>query len=321
MLGRAFALSPSSWPGREFGRVITKAQAMPSPQEDAFGILLWPNPFSVTVAFVFCSLIGSFLNVVIYRLPLDRSVVLPPSACVVCGVPLKWWQNIPIFSYLVLWGRCHTCGSSYSARYALLEAFVASVGAFLFWHFGGPTWPFLYVFALFAVSTAVFFTDLDHWIIPDQLNAFGVLFGVAGAAFMPARGDVDWLGLEQVWFANVVSSLLGVIAGVAFFWSIQVVGMLLAKQEAMGGGDVKFAAAIGAFLGLKLSFVAFLLSFVLGAFLAVPMLLFGRGKGKDPIPFGTFMAIAAVVTALWGHVFLGIFLDFPLYLYGWPAEY
>ncbi|MGE0491808.1 MAG: A24 family peptidase [Vulcanimicrobiota bacterium] len=266
------------------------------------------NPLSICLAFVFCSLAGSFLNVVIYRTPLERSVVLPPSACTTCGVPLRWWQNIPILSYLSLGGRCHFCSSSYSSRYAWLELFVASVGAGMFWFYGGLAWQFIYHFTFFCLCTAVFFTDLDHWIIPDEVNLFGVLFGCSLAYFMPVRGDMELLAYPLApGVQNLVSSILGVGCGLAFFWAIQVIGLMLAKQEAMGGGDVKFAALIGAFLGWRMGFVAFMGSFLLGAFVAVPMMLFG-GRGKDPIPFGTFMALSAVPCALWGDRLLAEWL-------------
>jgi leader peptidase (prepilin peptidase)/N-methyltransferase len=141
----------------------------------------------------------------------------------------------------------------------------------------------------------VFFIDLDHWIIPDGINLFGVVSGVSFSLVVPLQGS-DFLA-EQLGSvgASVAWSLCGAVTGVAFFWSIQVVGLILVKQEAMGGGDVKFAALIGAFLGPVISFWAFLASFFLGAVFAVPLLLFKKGGGKDPIPFGTFMALAAVL--------------------------
>lgn len=269
------------------------------------------NPASLLVVFVFCSLVGSFLNVVIYRLPLERSVVFPPSACVNCGVPLKAWQNIPIFSYFALSGRCHYCSAHYSARYALLELVVASYGAWLFWFLGSLGWLFFHHFVLFCVCLAVFFTDLDHWIIPDELNLFGVVAGLAFSCFLPPWGDMGWVAAP---WQNLVSALLGLLGGVMFFWAIQVVGMALAKQEAMGGGDVKFAAALGAFLGWQMAFLCFLLSFFLGAFIALPLVVFGRGRGKDPIPFGTFMALAAVMVSLEGPRLLRVLMDLPFYL-------
>ncbi len=283
----------------------------------AWEMLTGVNGFSLLVAFCFGSLLGSFLNVVVYRLPLDRSIVFPSSACTTCGTPLKAWQNIPVFSYFALGGRCHTCASPYSIRYALVELFLATCTAGLLVHTDGFGWEFCYWFALIFISVSVFLTDLDHWIIPDQLNLAGVIIGVLGSYFMPARHDLDWLvGGLSPGVGNILSSLAGVLFGAGFFWLIQVVGLVLARQEAMGGGDVKYAAAIGAFLGWQLSFVAFLLSFVLGAAVAAPLLLRGlfagsRAKGKEPIPFGTFMAVAAVAAALYGTQLSSAFYRLP----------
>ncbi|MEW6283717.1 MAG: prepilin peptidase, partial [Candidatus Eremiobacterota bacterium] len=250
------------------------------------------NPFSLLVVFLFGSVFGSFLNVVIYRTPLERSVVLPGSACTVCGTPLRWWHNVPILSYFLLHGRCYFCGSGFSARYMLMEAFVAAAAALLFAHFGCSV-AFLHAFALFFLATAVFFTDLDHWIIPDQVNFAGMALGLVLSLWMPPTQDFsafqENLSLP-VWALNLLSSALGILIGLLFFWAIQVVGTLLARQEAMGGGDVKFAGLLGAFLGWKMALLAFLLSFFLGALVAIPLMLLRRGRGKEPIPFGTFMA-------------------------------
>lgn len=239
-------------------------------------------------------LVGSFLNVVIYRVPLGRSIVLPPSACTVCNTPLAWYQNIPVISYLALAGRCRFCGTPYSFRYAALE-FITGLFFLACQLWGGFfSWFFLKSAVLFCFCLVVFFIDLDHWIIPDGINLAGVLVGFAFSlvSFLDAPEVlVEMLGPRG---ASLVWSMLGSLAGLAFFWAIQVVGLILVKQEAMGGGDVKFAALIGAFLGPMLAIWSFLLSFFLGALFAVPLVVLRRGGGKDPIPFGTFMAIAAV---------------------------
>lgn len=290
-----------------------------------FDLLTTPNPFSLVVVFLFGSLVGSFLNVVIYRTPLERSIVLPGSACTTCGTPLKWWHNIPILSYFLLRGRCAYCASTYSWRYMLLEAFVGASATGLFWFYDGPSLEFFATFTLFGFCLAVFFTDLDHWIIPDQVNFSGILVGLLFAPFLVPRMDFDldslllppWLltVLSTPWSANLLSALLGIGVGMLFFTAIQVVGTILARQEAMGGGDVKFAGLIGAFLGWRLALLAFLLSFFLGALIAVPLMLLRRGRGKDPIPFGTFMAVAAVIVALHGERLLDFLIYWPEYFY------
>lgn len=261
------------------------------------------------IVFVYGTLFGSFLNVVIYRMPQERSIVAPGSACGTCGTPLAWWQNLPVLSYFLLGGRCHTCGSSFSIRYAAIEALTGLAAALLLYHHGQVGYPLVYHFVFFCLLTAIFFMDLDHWIILDQVSLAGAAVGFLGSAWMPARGDLP-LDLPDP-LGNLASSLLGLVLGAAFFWSIQVVGTLLARQDALGGGDVKLAAMMGAFLGWEMGMVSFLVSFLLGAVVAVPLMLLRRRRGKDPVPLGTFMAVAGFLTALWGRDILGFLLEWP----------
>lgn len=259
-----------------------------------------PSVFFTPWAFVLGLLVGSFLNVVIYRVPLARSIVTPPSACTTCNTPLPWWLNLPLISYLSLGGRCRFCGASYSFRYAALEAVTGCAFLAADLKFGFLSWMFWKTVILFSLCLIVFFIDYDHWIIPDGVNGLGVLLGIGFSLFVPLSTPfllVDLLGFSLPSWAL---SLAGVVFGLVFFWSIQVVGLALARQEAMGGGDVKFAALIGAFLGPAPALWAFLGSFFLGALFAVPMLMLRRGGGKDPIPFGTFMAVAAVLVQFYG---------------------
>lgn len=245
-------------------------------------------------------LIGSFLNVVIYRLPLGRSIVSPPSACVNCNTPLHWSLNLPLFSYLFLRGNCRYCGSHYSPRYALIELVT---GAFFFacdFRFGLLSAEFWKTTSLFCLCLVVFFIDYDHWIIPDSINIFGTLLGLAFSFWHPLNPPETLRSMLDPTPPSIVWSILGALFGLAFFWSISVIGLALAKQEAMGGGDVKFAILIGAYLGPTDALCAFLGSFFLGALFAIPMLLARKGGGKDPIPFGTFMAVAAVATCYFG---------------------
>lgn len=240
-------------------------------------------------------LVGSFLNVVIYRVPLSRSIVLPPSACTVCNTPLAWYQNVPVVSYLLLRGRCRFCGTTFSFRYAALELLTGVFFLYCQQIDGMFSWFFLKSAVLFSLCLVVFFIDLDHWIIPDGINLFGVVAGVMFSVLEPFNVP-EWVSRYAGGIGgSVLWSLLGALVGYMFFYSIQVVGLLLVKQEAMGGGDVKFAALIGAFLGPGIALWAFLFSFFLGALYAIPLVVLKRGGGKDPIPFGTFMAVAAIV--------------------------
>ena len=266
--------------------------------------------FTVWV-FVLGLLVGSFLNVVIYRVPLGRSIVLPPSACTTCNTPLHWSQNVPVLSYLLLGGRCRFCGSSYSFRYAALELVTGLFFLYSQMKFGFFSLVFFKVVILFCFCLVVFFIDLDHWIIPDGVNLAGTLVGLVFSLILPFSADSIY-GIQLGGLADsFLWSFSGAVLGVAFFWSIQVVGLVLVKQEAMGGGDVKFAALIGAFLGPLAAFWAFLASFFLGAVFAVPLLLARKGAGKDPIPFGTFMAVAAVLFSLYDYTVVLDWLELP----------
>ena len=254
------------------------------------------QPLTMFLALYLGLVAGSFLNVVIYRLPLQRSIVLPGSGCGSCGVPLKWWNNLPVISYLAQLGRCSFCGAPYSSRYMWIEVLIGLSSLGLLFFDGGFGWLWLFHFTLVCVAVAVFFTDIDHWIIPDEVNLFGVVAGIFLSWKMPYRADCgflfDFWGLQVQ--SNWVGSLLGVAVGWMVFRFVQFLGMLVARQEAMGWGDVKYAAALGAFLGWQHALLAFLLSFFLGALFAVPLLLSREGRGKEPIPFGTFMSVAAV---------------------------
>ncbi|MFA5506366.1 MAG: prepilin peptidase [Vulcanimicrobiota bacterium] len=261
--------------------------------------------------FILGLLVGSFLNVVIYRVPLGRSVVVPPSACTTCNTPLKWFQNIPIVSYLLLAGRCRFCGSSYSFRYAALELVTGLFFLYCQLRYGFFSLEFFKVTILFCFCLVVFFIDLDHWIIPDGVNLAGTLTGLSLSLLSPFSAEEVLVGGYGPLLDSFLWSAAGAVLGVAFFWSIQVVGLVVVKQEAMGGGDVKFAALIGAFLGPIAAFWAFLTSFFLGAVFAVPLLLMRKGGGKDPIPFGTFMAVAAVGYALFDYSTLLDWLSLP----------
>ncbi|MBQ7501707.1 prepilin peptidase [bacterium] len=289
--------------------------------------LTYFNTAGAVIIFIYGALIGSFLNVVIYRLPLERSIILPGSACGTCGTPLSIWENIPIFSYFFLRGRCKTCGSSYSARYALLEFITASAAVGLYYCFDGLNALSLYGFTFFCLLLVAFFTDIDHWIILDSISLGGAVVGLVGSVFIPLRGDLNIFGFEllpsfvsaclaedSIWL-NILSSLYGIVLSAGFYWAIQVVGGWIIRQEAMGTGDIKLAAMIGAFLGWHLGVVSFLLSFVLGAAVALVMMAISGKRGRDPIPLGTFMAISAFCCFIWKDEILGFVLNWPSYFY------
>jgi leader peptidase (prepilin peptidase) / N-methyltransferase len=241
----------------------------------------------IVAAFVVAGLlIGSFLNVVIARLPEGRSLVRPRSACPGCGAAIAWHDNVPVVSFLALRGRCRACAMPISWRYPLVEAvtgalFGAAALAF------GPTLHAVVASALLAALLAITLIDLERQIIPDAISLPGILAGLLANL---ATGRVSW-----------VDSLLGILVGGGVFLAIAVVGSWLAGQDAMGGGDIKLAAMLGAFLGWKVLLLSLFVSAIGGGILAAILMGSGLRGRKDPLPFGPFLAAGGTVGLFWGE--------------------
>lgn len=248
-----------------------------------------PPLFFEATCFVFGLAIGSFLNVVIGRLPEGRSIVRPRSACPMCGASIRWYDNVPVLSWVWLGARCRSCGARISWRYPIIElatAILFSLAA----HRLGPTpdlAPALLLLGALVVITSI---DLDHQIIPDVITLPGI---AAGAALSIAIHPSNWL-----------DTVLGIIVGGGLFFVI-----ILASGGGMGGGDMKLGAMLGAFLGWKLVLLAILLGVFTGGAVAVTLLVTGSKGRKDPVPFGPFLALGAVLSLLWGNGLLGWYLD------------
>jgi len=234
--------------------------------------------------FLFGAMLGSFLNVCIYRLPRQESVVWPGSHCPACKAPIPIWYNIPIISYLLLRGKCHTCKSAIPVTYPLVEILT---GVFLVvtWRSFGLSLAFLHYSTLILLLLPVSFIDLDTKLILNVLTLPGLLCGLAFSFFLRDFSFVD--------------AILGVVIGGGFLWVVGVVGEWLFKQESMGGGDVKLGAMIGAFLGPKVIVVLFL-----AFFLALPVIAIGLGmkrlKVGSQLPFGPFISLSAVIIVYFG---------------------
>jgi len=226
-------------------------------------------------------LVGSFLNVVIARVPERRSLWSPRSACPGCGSPIAWYDNIPILSFLVLRGRCRACGTSIPWRYPIVEGLTAWLFAAAAWRFG-PTLDAVVAAALLAVLVAVTAIDLERQIIPDVITLPGIL---AGALANLATSRVPWL-----------ESLIGIVVGGGVFLVI-----ILASGGGMGAGDMKLGAMLGAFLGWKVVLLSVFVAVVIGGVLAVALIATGVRGRKDPIPFGPFLAAGGAAGLLWGE--------------------
>jgi len=226
-------------------------------------------------------LIGSFLNVVIARVPERRSLWRPGSACPGCGAAIAWYDNIPILSFVALRGRCRACGTPIPWRYPVVEGVTALL-------FGGAAYRFgltldaVVAAALLAVLVALTAIDLERQIIPDVISLPGIL---AGALANLATGRVPWL-----------ESLIGIVVGGGVFLVI-----ILASGGGMGGGDMKLGAMLGAFLGWKVVLLSVLVAVVLGGIAALALMASGVRSRKDPIPFGPFLAIGGAAGLFWGE--------------------
>jgi leader peptidase (prepilin peptidase)/N-methyltransferase len=249
----------------------------------------------LTVAvFVFGSLVGSFLNVCIHRIPSGESVAFPASHCPQCHAPIRPFDNIPIVSYLLLRGRCRQCSAGISPRYPLVEMLggIAAVGALCAF---GLTAQALLIFAFLGALIVVTFIDLDHQIIPDAISIPGIFVGFAAALLF---GRPTWL-----------SSLAGIALGGGLLWGVAAGYEWLTGREGMGGGDIKLLAMIGAFLGWRAVPVTLLLAALLGSVIGLSLMALRGRDTKMAIPFGPFLAAAAVCALFWGDALIEWYLN------------
>ena len=248
---------------------------------------------SPTIALAFCSLfglcVGSFLNVVIGRLPAGRSIAYPGSTCPRCGNPIAWYDNLPVLSYLLLRARCRSCRNPISWRYPIVEIVCAVLFVMAYIRFG-LTLQLASALALLAMLVAITGIDLDHQIIPDVLSLPGVMLGFLMSL---APGAIGWR-----------ASALGVLVGAGVFLVIIVASSAVLGQAGMGGGDVKLGAMLGAFLGWHLALLSILIAVLVGGLLAGALLATGLKGRKDPIPFGPFLALGGAISLFWGDAAL-----------------
>ena len=244
-------------------------------------------------AFVFGAAIGSFLNVCIFRLPENNSIVKPLSQCPHCHHPIRFYDNIPLISYFILRGKCRDCGGKISWRYPLVEFITAVLALLLFAKFY-LTLNFLIFFVFTAVLIVITFIDLDHQIIPDVLTLPGIPVFFLLAIFV----------LKVPWMEATIGLLIG--GGVLF--AIAFVYELITKREGMGGGDIKLLAMIGGFLGWKSLIFILLVSSFLGAVVGITVMIIKKQDMKYAIPFGPFLSVAAVAYLFLGDAFMRFLL-------------
>jgi leader peptidase (prepilin peptidase) / N-methyltransferase len=249
----------------------------------------------IFLVFFFGCLLGSFFNVVIFRLPEDKPIAKGRSVCRHCGKQVPAYLNIPLLSYALLMGKTKCCRKALSIQYPLVEASTGILFVFVFLKFGlGPQ--FVSYAVLCSSLLIISVIDFHHQIIPDELSLSGIVLGFL-ACF--ATGDVSWQ-----------SSLLGVLAGGGIFFSVAYLYEKLAKQEGLGGGDIKLLAMLGAWFGIESVLVLVVLSTLSGSIVGLGLMLLGKANSKAAIPFGPFLAGAALIYLFAREPLLAYFYPF-----------
>ncbi len=250
-------------------------------------------------AFLFGASIGSFLNVVIFRLPRGMSIIKPNSFCPRCKKPIHWYENVPIASFLALRGRCSGCRKPISVKYPLVETFTAICFLWLYLRFQ-ISWEFLFYLVMFTFLIIISGIDFTHQVIPDIFSIPGILIGVI---FQALKGDL-------------LISIIGLIFGGGLILLIRVLGGKAYKKEVMGMGDVFLTAMIGAFVGFPAIIIAIFIAAFAGAAFGIVYLISTGQSRESPIPFGPFLGIGGMAVVLFHRLIssilnvLGIFSSF-----------
>ena len=254
------------------------------------------------LAFFGGACIGSFANVCIHRIPRDESVVHPRSHCPSCRSLIAWYDNIPLLSFLFLRARCRHCGTAISVRYPLVELLTAVVFLALWNRWGFDARTLIYMAMATGLIIAAF-VDVDFMIIPDRISLGGIPAGLLASVWVPALHGVD------TWQSALVESLLGVVAGAGSLYLVSVLGRLAFKKDAMGLGDVKLLAAIGAFIGWPGVVFTILISSLIGSIVGVILILTRGKEWQSRIPYGPYLALAALIWILGGSAWWQLYIN------------
>jgi leader peptidase (prepilin peptidase)/N-methyltransferase len=252
-------------------------------------------------------LIGSFLNVCIYRLPRDLSVVAPRSFCPECDKPIAWFDNIPLISYLLLRGHCRKCGERIPMRYPIVEL-LTGVSFFCAVWMLGPTAAAIKFCVFSAILVTLVFSDLEERILPDEFTLGGTAAGVIFAAFVPFNWGIVralFYRLDNPRLVSIAESLFAALFCGGTLWLVGALYEKFRHREGLGFGDVKMVAMIGAFLGLQGALLTLIAGSLLGAVVGLCYIWFtGKDASTYELPFGTFLGIAALGVGFFGEVFL-----------------
>ncbi|MEK6283690.1 MAG: prepilin peptidase [Acidobacteriota bacterium] len=272
---------------------------------------LMPQSFFYAAAGIFGAIIGSFLNVVIHRLPREESIVLPSSKCTSCGAGIAFYDNLPVISYLALRGRCRSCKTHISARYPAVEAMTALLWIAVFWR-DGLTWALPFDLIFVTAIIALIFIDAEHMILPNAITYPGIAFAVTARLaipFLAGQPHFDDLPMLMdgmlagmpIWAASLTGAVIGGLVGGGSLWLMGWIWEKLRGVEAMGLGDVKMMFMVGAYLGWRLTILNLFLGVLSGSIIGIALMM-RQGK-KDMqmlLPFGVFLGIGAIASLLIG---------------------
>ena len=290
--------------------------------------MTWLRLYLDFIVFVFGAVIGSFLNVCVHRMPRDQSIVTPPSHCPHCNHHIRWIDNIPLVSYLVLRGKCRHCGASISPRYFLVELLTAVL--FLLMWLKLTQWDHPPVHGIYFLKGPInwlvigglivaTFIDFEHYIIPNEITIGGIVVGLVLSAVYPPLQPVDlftsWMlkfgpaGMPA-WGAALFRSFTGVLVGGLTLLAVAMIGEAIFRKEAMGMGDVKLLAAIGAFFGWQSTLFTLFVSSMLGGVVGL-VLVAGSKKGwHSRIPYGPYIAFGALLWMFYGREIMNWYVHF-----------
>ncbi len=238
----------------------------------------------IAVVLVFGLIIGSFLNVCIYRIPRGKSIIYPSSSCPVCGVRIKWYDNIPVLSYILLKGRCRSCKSKISPVYPIVELLTAIYTVLMYLKFGlGIDFAFYLIFGYMLIVGS--FIDFFHYIIPDRISIGLAIVGLVYGFVMH----------------ELVHSLIGFAFGFILLLLVAILGKAIFKKDAMGGGDIKLLGALGTFVGIKGVLFTLFAASLLGSFVGIVLIALGKTSVSQRIPFGPYLSLSAILYIFMGY--------------------
>lgn len=278
-----------------------------------------PDYLALGFIILFGALVGSFLNVIIYRVPIGKSIVFPNSKCPKCEVPINPFDNIPIFSWIILGGKCRGCKAPISIRYPAVEALHSILWVLIYWQLGFT--PLLPVALLFAsVMVALMFIDAEHMILPNVITypffvlcvlirlLFPILFGeftFIDATYWPASAMTEY----PLWFSSLFSGLIGALAGGGSLWLVGELWKRLRGVDAMGLGDVKMMLGVGMLFGWRLTLLSIFFASFAGALIGSVVILRQKDKNlQAQIPFGIFLGIGSITSLLFGEQLINWYL-------------